>query len=178
MFEILKYPPESKFLFLGDYVDRGKRSLECILLLLCLKIKYPSKIFLLRGNHESADINRMYGFYDECKRKVSLRIYKKFCNLFNILPITALVGEKILCMHGGLAYDLKNLDQLKTIKRPTEIPEAGLLCDLVWSDPESNLKGWELNDRGGSYTFNERIIDKRSLSIGKKTKKNDMCCDI
>ena len=139
VFEILKYPPESKFLFLGDYVDRGKRSLECILLLLCLKIKYPSKIFLLRGNHESEDINRMYGFYDECKRKVSLRIYKKFCNLFNILPITALVGEKILCMHGGLAYDLKNLDQLKTIKRPTEIPEAGLLCDLVWSDPDDSL---------------------------------------
>ena len=82
IFEICKYPPESKFLFLGDYVDRGKNSLECILLLLCLKIQFPDKIYLLRGNHESADINRIFGFYDECKRKVSLKIYKKFCNLF------------------------------------------------------------------------------------------------
>ena len=162
VFEILKYPPESKFLFLGDYVDRGKRSLECILLLLCLKIKYPSKIFLLRGNHESADINRMYGFYDECKRKVSLRIYKKFCNLFNILPITALVGEKILCMHGGLAYDLKNLDQLKTIKRPTEIPEAGLLCDLVWSDPDDSLyfDFCTNKERGISVCFSKKQVEE------------------
>jgi serine/threonine-protein phosphatase PP1 catalytic subunit len=169
VFEILKYPPESKFLFLGDYVDRGKRSLECILLLLCLKIKYPSRIFLLRGNHESANINRMYGFYDECKRKVSLRIYKKFCNLFNILPITALVGEKILCMHGGLAYDLKNLDQLKTIKRPTEIPEAGLLCDLVWSDPDESLyfDFCTNKERGISVCFSKKKVEEF-------TKENDL----
>ena len=169
VFEILKYPPESKFLFLGDYVDRGKRSLECILLLLCLKIKYPSNIFLLRGNHESSNINRMYGFFDECKRKVSLRIYKKFCNLFNILPITALVGEKILCMHGGLAYDLKNIDQLKTIKRPTEIPDAGLLCDLVWSDPDDSLYfGFCTNkERGISVCFSKKQVEEF-------TKKNDL----
>ena len=169
VFEILKYPPESKFLFLGDYVDRGKRSLECILLLLCLKIKYPSRIFLLRGNHESANINRMYGFYDECKRKVSLRIYKKFCNLFNILPITALVGEKILCMHGGLAYDLKNIDQLKTIKRPTEIPEAGLLCDLVWSDPDESLyfDFCTNKERGISVCFSKKKVEEF-------TKENDL----
>mgnify|MGYP002625653764 CR=1 FL=1 len=162
VFDILKYPPESKFLFLGDYVDRGKRSLECILLLLCLKIKYPSKIFLLRGNHESADINRMYGFYDECKRKVSLRIYKQFCNLFNILPITALVGEKILCMHGGLAYELKNIDQLKTIKRPTEIPDAGLLCDLVWSDPDESLyfDFCTNKERGISICFSKKTVEE------------------
>ena len=169
VFDILKYPPESKFLFLGDYVDRGKKSLECILLLLCLKIKYPSKIFLLRGNHESADVNRTYGFYDECKRKVSVKIYKKFCNLFNILPITALVGEKILCMHGGLAYELKNINQLKEIKRPTEIPEAGLLCDLVWSDPDDCLcfDFCTNKERGISVCFSKSIVEKF-------TKENDL----
>ena len=169
VFEILKYPPESKFLFLGDYVDRGKRSLECILLLLCLKIKYPSRIFLLRGNHESENINRMYGFFDECKRKVSLRIYKKFCNLFNILPITALVGEKILCMHGGLAYDLKNINELKTIKRPTEIPDAGLLCDLVWSDPDESLyfDFCTNKERGISVCFSKKKVEEF-------TKENDL----
>ena len=162
IFEICKYPPQSKFLFLGDYVDRGKKSLECILLLLCLKIKYPENIFLLRGNHESADINRIYGFYDECKRKVSLKIYKKFCNIFNILPITAIVGEKILCMHGGLALDLKTITQLKTIKRPTEIPEEGLLCDLVWSDPdETVLFDFMTNkERGISVCFSKQTVEE------------------
>ena len=161
VFDILKYPPESKFLFLGDYVDRGKKSLECILLLLCLKIKYPSKIFLLRGNHESENINRSYGFYDECKRKISVKIYKKFCNLFNILPITALVGEKILCMHGGLAYELKDINILRKIKRPTEIPDAGLLCDLVWSDPDDSLffDFCTNKDRGISVCFSKSAVE-------------------
>ena len=162
IFEICKYPPDSKFLFLGDYVDRGKKSLECILLLLCLKIKYPENIFLLRGNHESEEINRTYGFYDECKRKVSLKIYKKFCNLFNILPITALIGEKILCMHGGLAIDLKSINQLKSIKRPTEIPEEGLLCDLVWSDPDDSvLFDFMTNkERGISICFSKQVVEE------------------
>ena len=163
LFEILKYPPESKYLFLGDYVDRGKNSLECILLLLCLKIEFPDKIFLLRGNHESADVNRTFGFYDECKRKVSLKIYKKFCNLFNILPITALISEKILCMHGGLSKDLTSINQLKLIKRPTEIPEKGLLCDLVWSDPDnliSNKNFIENKERGISFCFSKEIVEE------------------
>ena len=169
VFDILKLPPKSKFLFLGDYVDRGKKSLECILLLLCLKIKYPTQIFLLRGNHESADINRTYGFFDECKRKISVKIYKKFCDLFNILPITALVGEKILCMHGGLAYDLKDIEQLKQIKRPTEIPNSGLLCDLVWSDPDDYLfvDFCTNNERGISVCFSKSVVEKFN-------KKNDI----
>ena len=126
--------------------------------MLCLKIEFPDKIFLLRGNHESADVNRAFGFYDECKRKISLKIYKRFCNLFNILPITALIGEKILCMHGGLSKELTNINQLKIIKRPTEIPEKGLLCDLVWSDPDSNLKGWEINEVQGNYKSFRREV--------------------
>ena len=162
VFEIFKYPPESKFLFLGDYVDRGKNSLECILLLLCLKIKFPQKIFLLRGNHESADVNRTFGFYDECKRKVSLKIYKKFCNLFNILPITSLISEKILCMHGGLSKDLTNINQLKSIKRPTEIPDKGLLCDLIWSDPDNLISKdfVENKERGISVCFSEKVVEE------------------
>ena len=162
VFDILKYPPESKFLFLGDYVDRGKKSLECILLLLCLKIKYPSNIYLLRGNHESQDVNRTYGFFDECKRKASIKIYKQFCNLFNILPITALVGEKILCMHGGLSYDLKDINQLKKIVRPTEIPNSGLLCDLVWSDPDDSLfLDFSKNqERGISICFSKTVVEE------------------
>ena len=159
IFEILGYPPKTRYLFLGDYVDRGKQSLETILLLFCLKIKYPDQIYLLRGNHESAGVNRIYGFFDECKRRISVRIHKSFSEVFNVLPFTALVEDKIICMHGGLAYDLENLTQLKSILRPTEIPDSGMLCDLVWSDPSYEIAtNWGVNERGVSYTFSKDVL--------------------
>ena len=167
VFEILDFPPKSKFLFLGDYVDRGKQSLECLLLLLCLKIKYPSKIFLLRGNHESEALNKIYGFYDECKRRVSIKCFKKITNLFNILPITALINENILCMHGGLSKDLNNLEQLNKILRPTEIPDEGLLCDLVWSDPSDEInEDFGENERNISVTFSKKVVEEFTKSNG------------
>ena len=161
VFDILNYPPKSTFLFLGDYVDRGKQSLECLLLLLCLKIKYPTKIFLLRGNHESEALNKIYGFYDECKRRISIKCFKKITNLFNMLPITALINENILCMHGGLSKDLTELEQLNKIVRPTEIPDDGLLCDLVWSDPSDELsENFGENERNISVTFSKKVVEE------------------
>ena len=151
--------PEVNYLFLGDYVDRGEQSIETICLLFCFKIKCTHTFFLLRGNHECASLNREYGFYDECKRRYNVKLWKKFVDVFNCMPYSAIVEDKIIFMHGGLSPSLKSLGQLNEIIRPTDVPDEGLLCDLVWSDPESNLKGWELNDRGVSYTFNERIID-------------------
>ncbi len=134
-------------------MDRGKQSLETICLLLSYKIKYPENFFLLRGNHECASINRIYGFYDECKRRFNIRLWKTFTDCFNCLPVAALIDEKILCMHGGLSPDLKNLDQIKKIARPTDVPDAGLLCDLLWADPDKGVTGWGENDRGVSFTF-------------------------
>ncbi|XP_059297661.1 serine/threonine-protein phosphatase PP1 isozyme 1 isoform X2 [Lycium barbarum] len=137
----------------GDYVDRGKQSLETICLLLAYKIKYPENFFLLRGNHECASINRIYGFYDECKRRFNVKLWKCFTECFNCLPVAALIDEKILCMHGGLSPELTNLDQIRNLPRPTDVPDSGLLCDLLWSDPSREVKGWGMNDRGVSYTF-------------------------
>ncbi len=145
-------------MFLGDYVDRGKQSLETICLLLSYKIKYPENFFLLRGNHECASINRIYGFYDECKRRFNIRLWKTFTDCFNCLPVAALIDEKILCMHGGLSPDLKNLDQIKKIARPTDVPDTGLLCDLLWADPDKDVTGWGENDRGVSFTFGADIV--------------------
>ena len=153
-------PPKANYLFLGDYVDRGKNSLETIVLLLCYKIKYPENFFMLRGNHESDNINKTYGFYDECKRRVNIKLWKKFNDLFNIFPITAIIKDKILCMHGGLSPDLLNFDLLKKIVRPTEVPDSGLLCDLLWSDPGENIDSWGENERGVSYTFSEKIVEE------------------
>ena len=153
LFEYGGFPPEANYLFLGDYVDRGKQSLETICLLLAYKIKYPENFFLLRGNHECASINRIYGFYDECKRRYNVKLWKTFTDCFNCLPVAAVIDEKILCMHGGLSPELTNMDQIKRIVRPTDVPDTGLLCDLLWADPEQEISGWGENDRGVSFTF-------------------------
>lgn len=153
LFEYGGFPPQANYLFLGDYVDRGKQSLETICLLLAFKIRYPENFFLLRGNHECASINRIYGFFDECKRRFNVKIWKSFTDCFNCLPVAALIDDKILCMHGGLSPDLTNLDQIRTLPRPIAVPDTGLLCDLLWSDPSRDVKGWGMNDRGVSFTF-------------------------
>lgn len=118
-------PPKGNYLFLGDYVDRGKNSIETIGLLLAYKIKYPENFFLLRGNHESENINKIYGFFDECKRRYSVKLWKLFTDCFNCLPVAALIDDKIFCMHGGLSPDLQSFDQIRKIVRPTEIPDQG-----------------------------------------------------
>ena len=143
-----------------DFVDRGKNGLECICLLLAYKIKYPENFFLLRGNHECASINRIYGFYDECKRRYNIKLWKKFQEVFNVLPIAAVVDEKIFCVHAGLSPDLQSMKQIQDIMRPTDVPDAGLLCDLMWSDPDADITGWAENDRGVSYTFGADVVGK------------------
>ena len=125
LFEYGGYPGYVNYLFLGDYVDRGKYSLEAISLLFAYKIKFPENFFLLRGNHESENINKIYGFYDECKKRYSIKLWKKFADTFNQLPVAAVIDDKIFCMHGGISPELKDLDQIRNIVRPTEIPEEG-----------------------------------------------------
>ncbi|CUM65727.1 uncharacterized protein PRCAT00003375001 [Priceomyces carsonii] len=162
IFNVCGYPPYSNYLFLGDYVDRGPRSLEIFLLLLSFKIKYPENFFMLRGNHESANITKIYGFYDECKRRLSSRkIWKDFVDVFNTLPIAATINDKIFCIHGGLSPDLHDLNQIETIKRPTDVPDSGLLADLLWSDPDPAIRSssWTKNDRGVSYCFGKKHVD-------------------
>ena len=133
---------------------------ETMLLLLAFKVKYPENFFLLRGNHECASINRIYGFYDECKRRHTIKLWKIFTDCFNCLPIAALIGDKILCMHGGLSPELVKVDSIKNIVRPTDVPDTGLLCDLLWSDPDKEVVEWGENDRGVSFTFGEDIVNK------------------
>ncbi|KAL7380016.1 hypothetical protein ABVT39_010062 [Epinephelus coioides] len=160
LFEYGGFPPEANYLFLGDYVDRGKQSLETICLLLAYKIKYPENFFLLRGNHECASINRIYGFYDECKRRFNIKLWKTFTDCFNCLPIAAIIDEKIFCCHGGLSPDLQSMEQIRRIMRPTDVPDTGLLCDLLWSDPDKDVQGWGENDRGVSFTFGADVVSK------------------
>ena len=176
LFEMCGFPPSANYLFLGDYVDRGKQSLETILLLLCYKIKYPENFFLLRGNHECANVTRgavrdlipmsgsntfvtVYGFYDECKRRCDIKTWKRFIDVFNCLPIVAIVASKIFCVHGGLSPSLYTMEDIKRIQRPTDVPDYGLLTDLLWSDPSDTALDWEENDRGVSYCFGKAVIN-------------------
>ncbi len=158
LFEYGGFPPEANYLFLGDYVDRGKQGLEVICLLLAYKVKYPENFFLLRGNHECNSISRIYGFYDECKRRYNIKLWRVFCDVFNCLPFAAIVDEKIFCIHGGPSPELKDLQQIVQIKRPTDIPDMGMLCDFLWSDPDADLQGWGENDRGVSYTYGTDVV--------------------
>ena len=158
LFELGGFPPDKNYIFMGDYVDRGKQSIECICLLLCYKIKFDENFFILRGNHECGSINRIYGFFDECKRRYNVKLWKSFVDLFNCLPIAASIDDKIFIVHGGLSPELKTVEQIQKIMRPTDVPEEGLLCDILWSDPDENASGWGANDRGVSVTFNEKVL--------------------
>ena len=106
-------PPYNKWIIMGDYVDRGDNSIETISLLLAYKVRYPDKMFMLRGNHECESITRIYGFYHECRRRYSIQLWRSFCELFNHIPVAALIDERILCMHGGLSPNLTDLNQIK-----------------------------------------------------------------
>jgi len=159
LFEYGGFPPDANYLFLGDYVDRGPNGLETICLLLAYKIKYPENFFMLRGNHECSSINRIYGFYDECRSRYSLKIWRLFNDCFNCLPLGAVIEDKILCIHGGLSPDLKSIDQMRRIVRPTDIPDTGLLCDLLWADPDPETQGFGVNDRGVSFTFGPDVVE-------------------
>ena len=142
LFEYGGFPPEANNLFLGDYVDRGKQSLETICLLLAYKIKYPENFFILRGNHECASINRIYGFYDECKRRYNIKLWKTFTDCFNCLPIAAIIDEKIFTMHGGLSPDLNSMEQIRRVMRPTDVSHELLRHDGTMTDTSVDPGLW------------------------------------
>jgi len=147
-------------LFVGDYVDRGYYSIETVTLLICLKVRYPYRIFLTRGNHESRQVTQVYGFYDECLKKYgNLCVWKYLTDLFDYLPLTALVENKIFCLHGGLSPDISHLNEIRALKRIQEVPHIGAVCDLLWSDPEER-DGWGPSPRGAGYLFGKDITMK------------------
>mmetsp|Transcript_38211 Transcript_38211/g.124985 ORF Transcript_38211/g.124985 Transcript_38211/m.124985 type:complete len:312 (-) Transcript_38211:311-1246(-) len=157
--------PDTNYLFMGDYVDRGYYSVETVTLLITLKVRYRERIFLLRGNHESRQITQVYGFYDECLRKYgNANVWKLFTDLFDCLPLGALVDSQIFCVHGGLSPSVDSLDQVQQLPRE-EVPHEGPMCDLLWSDPDER-SGWGVSPRGAGYTFGQDISEQFNHTNG------------
>lgn len=155
----------TKYLFLGDYVDRGYNSVETIELLLCFKLKYPENITLIRGNHESRQVSYMYGFYEEIMRKYgNTNTWRYFTDLFDYFPLGAIIDGKIMCIHGGLSPQISTVDQIRLIHRKIEIPNEGPFTDLLWSDPE-DIENWIMSNRGAGWIFGWRVVKEVSNKI-------------
>lgn len=160
LFEIGGEIPETNYLFLGDIVDRGFKSVETLIYLLTLKVLYPRRIFIIRGNHESRQTTQVYGFYDECVRKYgSLNVWRACVEVFDMLPLAALIEEKVLCVHGGISPHLPMISDINKLERKKEIPHDGPMCDLMWSDPEE-IEGWKMSPRGAGYQFGADVVKK------------------
>ncbi|KAI0984063.1 hypothetical protein GJ496_011066 [Pomphorhynchus laevis] len=157
IFDICGSVPRRQYLFLGDYVDRGTHSLETICLMLALKIKFPTRIYLLRGNHESETMNMKYGFHAEflayaeeyvkfltlyCgyendqirTRRMRTRAFWRFIKCFDTMPIAAVIDKSIFCVHRGLSPSLTKIQEIKSIQRPINIEDSNIITDLLWSD--------------------------------------------
>ncbi|XP_066995119.1 serine/threonine-protein phosphatase 5 [Anabrus simplex] len=154
IFELNGLPsPTNPYLFNGDFVDRGSFSVECIFVLFGFKLLYPNHFYMARGNHESESMNKMYGFDGEVKAKYTPKMSELFTEVYNWLPLAHLINKKVLAMHGGLfSRDDVTLDDIKKIDRNRQPPEEGLMCELLWSDPQPQ-PGRSASKRGVGVQF-------------------------
>ena len=163
------YPPNTHYIFLGDYVDRGSMSIEVIVLLFALKVLYPQHIILLRGNHELPEINQTYGFLESIRHFYKEDyLWNEFNKAFTYLPIAAILNESIFCVHGGISNSKHPLQTLSQMALPLPIT-TDLDC-FIWSDPTNSTSYFLDNNRGrgfsfGSYAFHEFLENTKMNMI-------------
>ncbi|KAJ3431770.1 serine/threonine-protein phosphatase pp2a-related [Anaeramoeba flamelloides] len=179
LFDLGGSPFETNYLFMGDFVDRGYYSLETFLYLLALKVKNPRRISLLRGNHECRQITKVYGFYLECVKKYGNGNVWRYCTeVFDHLSLTALIGNSIFSVHGGLSPSIKTINQISLINRKQELPHEGPMSDMLWSDPES-IQNWGMSPRGAGFIFGSEVVKNfnRTNGLSLVTRAHQLCMD-
>ncbi|OHS94456.1 Ser/Thr protein phosphatase [Tritrichomonas foetus] len=169
VFSIFKEPPQTKYIFLGDYVDRGPFSLEVVVMLIAFQCAYPSHVYLIRGNHEISNVNSQYGF----KMDIVLiygfdDVWRSFQKVFDWLPLGAVIGKDLFCVHGGISPLLQDVSQILEIQRPISDPEDPLIQDLMWSDPSTNFLEFSESTRGVGSTFGANAIKSFIQSSGMR----------
>ncbi|VDP90324.1 unnamed protein product, partial [Echinostoma caproni] len=158
LFHYYGHPPEQRYLFLGNFISSGSRSIETLALLLAYKLRYPKSIYLLRGKHECARVAKFYGFYDECLKRFSRRIWNAITEIFNYLPVVAIIDDRVMCVHSGLSpINLKKFIK-KSISLPTDIESNRLLMHFVWSEPDEDIQNWDQNPAGRGYLYGTKVV--------------------
>lgn len=171
--EIAGHPTKNKLIFMGDYVDRGMFSCEVLLLLYAMKICYPERVILLRGNHECRQMTLFFNFRQECLSKYDSEVYEAVMDSFDSMPLACILNGRYFIVHGGLSPDAKTIDDISRIKRLKETPRSGIMCDILWSDPTENSEGLcdeafeENSSRGCSFIYSsqacQRFLARNSL---------------
>lgn len=165
IFNSIKDPFSKTFLFLGDYVDRGQFQTETATLLLTLAVQYPSNFILLRGNHEFSDVNMQSGFYEEISQTYSQEIFDLFNEVFAYLPFVAIIGNDILCLHGGIGPNLKFIQQVQNIQFPYySCDKDKEIQELLWSDPSFCIEGFSINPRGVGSLYGQVALSSFLVS--------------
>jgi diadenosine tetraphosphatase ApaH/serine/threonine PP2A family protein phosphatase len=160
LFEASGFSETKKYVFMGDYVDRGHQSILTFLYLAFLKVKFPNNIFLLRGNHESRSVNSQYGLYFETENIYGhYGMWALLNEVFDYLPCCAIVDNEIFCVHGGLSPQAISKDKIWLIPRPCDLDTNALFVDLTWSDPDGGSE-WIPSQRGQGYLFGEQHVQK------------------
>lgn len=179
IFEKFGYPPETTYLFLGDYIDRKLFGIEVMCILSALKCKFPDNIFLLRGNHESPTIPKHFGFFNECIRKYTSSLFYDFTDLFKYLPVAAIINDKVFCVHGGLSPLAKSVKDIEGTKKVEYLDDNELIEDLLWSDPRTIDAEFRPSPRGSGYFFNEKALQKflDNNSLKFMIRSHEMCKD-
>ncbi|KAH0788989.1 Ser/Thr protein phosphatase [Histomonas meleagridis] len=160
IFHKFDFPPQTSYLFLGDYVDRGSNSIEVLLLLYALKLLFPDNIHLLRGNHESSQTTKSFGFYSDCISYLTSKLYYDFLDSFSYMPISAILNDKIFCVHGGISKLLHKVTDIDALERPLTLFCDDLFVDLLWSDPLESIDYFKKSDRGLGHFFGQMALDQ------------------
>jgi len=182
LFKVAGPFPDINYLFLGNYINRGYYSVETISLLACLKLRYPHRVTLLRGNHETMALTQVYGFYGECMRKYgNPNVWRHFTVMFDYLPIAATIDNSIFCVHAGLSPLCSTLDQIRLLHRFQEVPTEGAITDLLWSDPnaESTSSSFGTSPRGAGKLYSSEAVLKflRINNLSHMARSHQLCID-